>query len=115
MFDGSRQTEATYSEAFAPTVRADSIRLIHLFWVEMSYDIKQYDVPQAFLQSEIVHLIFVYPPRGYAKFPNEILQLRLGLYLWRNSSTSPWTLFMALSRVQPFGPTLCILPTESRF
>jgi hypothetical protein len=31
-------------------------------------------------QSEIDHLIFFYPPRGYAKFPSEILQLRLGLY-----------------------------------
>jgi hypothetical protein len=92
VFDGSRQTEATYSETFAPTVRADSIRLFHLFCVEMGYDIKQYDVPQAFLQSEIDHLIFVYPPRGYAKVPSEILQLRLGLYgakqsaaIWANT------------------------------
>jgi hypothetical protein len=43
VFDDSRQTEATYSETFTPTVRADSIRLFHLFCVEMGYDIEQYE------------------------------------------------------------------------
>jgi hypothetical protein len=46
----------------------------------MDYDIRQYDVPQAFLQSPMDHLIFVRPPQGYATFPGEILLLRLGLY-----------------------------------
>ena len=92
VFDGSQQSEATYSETYAPTVRSDSIRLFHLYNVEMNYDIKQYDVPQAFLQSEIDHLIFVYPPRGYASRPGEILRLHLGLYgakqsaaIWANT------------------------------
>jgi hypothetical protein len=52
----------------------------------MGYDIKQYDVPQAFLQSENDHLIFIYHTRGYARFPNEILQLRLGLYGTKESA-----------------------------
>ena len=92
VFDGSQQSEATYSETYAPTVRSDSIRLFHLYNVEMNYDIKQYDVPQAFLQSEIDHLIFVYPPRGYASRPGELLRLHLGLYgakqsaaIWANT------------------------------
>ena len=80
VFNGSRQTPATYSDTFAPTVRAASIRLFHLYCVEMDYDIRQYDVPQAFLQSPMDHLIFVRPPQGYATFPGEILLLRLGLY-----------------------------------
>jgi hypothetical protein len=37
--------------------------------------------PQALLQSPMNHLIFVYPPQGYyARFPGEILLLKLGLY-----------------------------------
>jgi hypothetical protein len=80
VFNGSRQTPATYSDTFAPTVRAASIRLFHLYCVEMGYDIRQYDVPQAFLQSPMDHLIFVRPPQGYAAYPGEILLLRLGLY-----------------------------------
>ena len=54
--------------------------LLLLYCVEMDYDIRQYDVPQAFLQSPMDHLIFVRPLRGYATFPGEILLLRLGLY-----------------------------------
>jgi hypothetical protein len=80
VFNGSWQTPATYSDTFAPTVRAASIRLFHLYCVEMGYDIRQYDVPQAFLQSPMDHLIFVCPPQWYATYPGEISLLKLGLY-----------------------------------
>ncbi len=51
------------------TVRAASIRLFYLYCVEIGYDIRQYDVPQAFLQSPMDDLIFVRPPQGYASYP----------------------------------------------
>ncbi len=48
VFDGSRQSATTYSITYAPTVRAESVRLFHLYAVEYSWPIQQYDVPQAF-------------------------------------------------------------------
>ncbi len=62
VFDGSRQGESTYSETYAPTVRAESVRLFHIVCVERGYCIGQYDVPQAFLKADINHDIFAYPP-----------------------------------------------------
>jgi hypothetical protein len=52
----------------------------------MGWPIRQYDVPQAFLQSAVDHDIFVYPPRGNVEFPGQILKLRLALYGAKQSS-----------------------------
>ena len=61
VFDGSRQSPTTYSVTYAPTVRAESVRLFHLYAVEYGWHIQQYDVPQAFLRSDADCTIFVYP------------------------------------------------------
>jgi hypothetical protein len=45
VFDGSRQSPGTYDETFAPTARPESVRLFHLYCVEHSHAIGQYDVP----------------------------------------------------------------------
>jgi hypothetical protein len=37
VFNGAKQSPTTYTEASAPTVRAESVRLFHLFAVEYSY------------------------------------------------------------------------------
>ena len=37
-------------------------------------------MPQAFLKSKIDCDIFVYPPRNFAEFPNQLLKLKLSLY-----------------------------------
>jgi hypothetical protein len=86
VFDGSRQSPSTYDNTYSPTVRAESIRLFHVYAVEMDWEIRQYDVPQAFLQSPIDHTIFVNPPRNHAEFPGQILKLRLALYGAKQSS-----------------------------
>jgi hypothetical protein len=80
VFDGSRQAESTYKETYAPTVRAESVRLFHIFCVEEGLHIGQYDVPQAFLKADIDHDIFVYPPRGQSDFDGQLLKLRRALY-----------------------------------
>ncbi len=80
VFDGSKQSPSTYDDTYSPTVRPESIRLFHVFSVEMGWDIRQYDVPQAFLQSPVDHVIFVHPPRTNVEFPGQILKLRLALY-----------------------------------
>ena len=80
VFDGSRQGESTYKETYAPTVRAESVRLFHIFCVEEGLHIGQYDVPQAFLKADIDHDIFVYPPRGQSEFDGQLLKLRRALY-----------------------------------
>jgi hypothetical protein len=80
VFDGSRQNPDTYTETYAPTARGESVRLFHIYAVEERWVIAQYDVPQAFLKSEIDCDIFVYPPRNFAEFPNQLLKLKLSLY-----------------------------------
>ncbi len=80
MFDGSRQSPTTYSVTYAPTVRAESVRLFHLYAVEYGWDIQQFDVPQAFLRSEADCTIFVYPPKGQSDFPGQLLKLSIMLY-----------------------------------
>jgi hypothetical protein len=52
----------------------------------MGWDIRQYDVPQAFLRSPVDHDIFIYPPRGNVEFPGQILKLRFALYGAKQSS-----------------------------
>ncbi len=91
VFDGSRQNPDTYTETYAPTARGESVRLFHIYAVEERWEIAQYDVPQAFLKSKIDCDIFVYPPRNFAEFPNQLLKLKLSLYgakqsaaLWNN-------------------------------
>jgi hypothetical protein len=91
VFDGSRQSPNTYNITYAPTVRAESVRLFHLYAVEYGWHIQQYDVPQAFLRSDADCTIFVYPPKGQSDFPGQILKLSKMLYgskqaaaLWYN-------------------------------
>jgi hypothetical protein len=91
VFDGSKQSPATYSVTYAPTVRAESVRLFHIYAIEYSWAIQQYDVPQAFLRSDADCDIFAYPPNGFAEFPGQLLKLNKMLYgskqaaaLWYN-------------------------------
>ena len=86
VFDGSRQGESTYKETYAPTVRAESVRLFHIFCVEEGLQIGQYDVPQAFLKADIDHDIFVYPPKGQSEFGGQLLKLRRALYGGKQSA-----------------------------
>jgi hypothetical protein len=86
VFDGSRQSPNTYDDTYSPTVRPESIRLFHIYAVEMGWEIRQYDVPQAFLQSPVDHDIFVYPPRANVEFSGQLLKLRLALYGAKQSS-----------------------------
>jgi hypothetical protein len=91
VFDGSRQSEATYNQTYAPTVRPESVRLFHIYCVEYSWTIEQYDVPQAFLPSEADCDIFCAPSQGFSEFPGQLLKLSKMLYgskqaadLWYN-------------------------------
>jgi hypothetical protein len=86
VFDGSRQGESTYTETYAPTVRAESVRLFHIYCVEEGLHIGQYDVPQAFLKAEIDNDIFVYPPKGQGEFDGQLLKLRRALYGGKQSA-----------------------------
>jgi hypothetical protein len=80
VFNGARQSPNTYTETYAPTVRAESVRLFHVYAVEYGFTINQFDVPQAFLRSDADCDIFVYPPRGDIEFPGQILKLSKMLY-----------------------------------
>jgi hypothetical protein len=86
VFDGSRQSASTYKETYALTVRAEFVRLFHIFCVEEGLYIGQYDVPQAFLKADIDHDIFVHPPKGQGDFPGQIFKLRKALYGGKQSA-----------------------------
>jgi hypothetical protein len=80
VFDGSRQNPETCTDTYAPTARGESVRLFHVFAVEEGWTIAQFDVPQAFLKSEIDCVLFVYPPSNFCEFQGQLLKLRLSLY-----------------------------------
>ena len=86
VFDGSRQSPDTYSETYAPTARQESVRLFHVVAVEESYDIGQYDVPQAFLKAFMDHVIFAYPPKGQAAYDGQLLKVKRALYGGKQSA-----------------------------
>ena len=86
VFDGSRQSPDTYDETFAPTARPESVRLFHLYCVEHSHAIGQYDVPQAFLQADAEGDIFFYPPPGCSDFQGQIYKCKLNLYGTKNAA-----------------------------
>jgi hypothetical protein len=86
VFDGSRQSEDTYDETYAPAARQESVRLFHVVCVEESFGLGQYDVPQAFLKAFIDFDIFVHPPRGQAEFDGQLLKLRRALYGGKQSA-----------------------------
>jgi hypothetical protein len=86
VFDGSRQSPATYNETYAPAARQESVRLFHIVLVEESYCLGQYDVPQAFLLAPIDTDIFVYPPKGQSEYPGQILKLKKALYGGKQSA-----------------------------
>jgi hypothetical protein len=64
VFDGSRQNPETYTDTYAPTTRGESVRLFHVYAVQESWEIAQFDVPQAFLKSPIDCILFV-PAQGF--------------------------------------------------
>ncbi len=71
----------------------------------MGYDIRQYDVSQAFLQSPIDYVIFVNPSRNFAEFPGQVLKLRLALYGAKQSSALFYKLLHAFLLTLGFQPS----------
>jgi hypothetical protein len=69
VFNGAKQSPNTYTNTYAPTVRAESVRLFPIYSVKYGFHINQFDVPQTFLRSDADFDIFVYPPRGNVKIP----------------------------------------------
>ncbi len=95
VFDGSRQSPATYKETYAPAARQESVRLFHIVLVEEGYFLGQYDVPQAFLLAPIDNDIIVYPPAGQSEYPGQILKLQKALYGGKQSAYLWFTMINA--------------------
>ncbi len=105
VFDGSKQNPETYTETYAPTARGESVRLFHIYAVEQIWIIAQFDVPQAFLKSEIDCVLFVYPPNNFAEFPGQLLKLRLSLYGAKQSAALWNKLIDGFLRELGFSPS----------
>jgi hypothetical protein len=102
VFNGARQSPNTYTDTYAPTVRAESVRLFHVYAVEYGFAIDQYDVPQAFLRSDADCDIFVYPPKGDVEFPGQILKLSKMLYGSKQATALWYTLLDAFLKTLGF-------------
>jgi hypothetical protein len=105
VFDGSRQNPETYTDTYAPTARGESVRLFHVYAVEESWEIAQFDLPQAFLKSPIDCILFVYPPKGFEEFPGQLLRLRLSLYGAKQSAALWNRMIDTFLRKMGFSPS----------
>ena len=113
VFNGSQQGESTFEETFAPTVRPESVRLFHAYCIEYDYAIRQFDVPQAFLQSEVEHDIFFYPPRGFAEFPGQIFKCLRNLYGTKEAARLWFKAFAAFLLEIGFESTSIFMPATT--
>ncbi len=85
--------------------KRESVRLFHVYAVEESWTIAQFDVPQAFLKSAIDCDLFVYPPKGFIEFPGQLLKLRLSLYGAKQSAALWNQMIDAFLRGLGFSPS----------
>jgi len=78
---GYEQREGVeYSETFAATARMDTIRMILSIAAEQRLTLSQFDILQAFLESDLDgEVLYVHPPPGYGR-PGEVWKLHRGLY-----------------------------------
>jgi len=77
-----QQAGVDFLETYAPVIRGESIKLIFALASKSKLKIHSIDVTTAFLNGEILELIFVKQPPGYEdkKRPNHVCKLNRSLY-----------------------------------
>jgi hypothetical protein len=54
-----------YNEGLAPTGKHSTVRTVMAFALEQDYELRQADVPQAFLKGELEETIYMHKSPGY--------------------------------------------------
>lgn len=76
----SQQHGVDYTETFAPTVRMDTLRMFLAMVAKEDLECRQYDIKNAFTESQLKEQIFLAPPQGYAVKKGHVLRALRSLY-----------------------------------
>lgn len=76
----SQRIGVDYNETFAPTVRAESLRMFLAMVAKEDLEFHQYDVKNAFTESHLKEQIFLAPPEGYKVRKGYVLKALRSLY-----------------------------------
>jgi len=88
---GFHQREGVdFSETFSPVIKHATIRLVISIAVTYKWPIKQLDVQNAFLHSDLHENVFMLQPQGYVhpQYPNYVCKLHKSLYGLRQTPRS---------------------------
>ncbi|KAL1193519.1 Retrovirus-related Pol polyprotein from transposon RE2 [Cardamine amara subsp. amara] len=69
-----------YTETFAPVAKLHSVRILLSIAVNLSWDLWQMDVKNAFLQGELEEEVYMASPPGYDHEAGEVCRLRKAIY-----------------------------------
>ncbi|KAI0994587.1 hypothetical protein K3495_g13594 [Podosphaera aphanis] len=76
----SQQLGVDYTETFAPTVRAESLRMFLAMMAKENLECVQYDIKNAFTESHLKEQIFLAPPEGFKVKKGHVLRALRSLY-----------------------------------
>ncbi|KAL1205730.1 Retrovirus-related Pol polyprotein from transposon RE2 [Cardamine amara subsp. amara] len=69
-----------YTETFAPVAKLHSVRILLSIAVNLSWDLWQMDVKNAFLQGELEEEVYMASPPGYGHEAGKVCRLRKAIY-----------------------------------
>lgn len=75
-----------YEETFAPTLRADSLRILLALMALENMEAEQVDVNNAFTESDLNEVIYMHPPKGMKLKNGRVLRLLKSLYGLKQSA-----------------------------
>ena len=81
-----QRADIDFEELYAPTVAASSVRLLSAFACEQDLSLRQFDIEQAFVQSELEENVFMRLPQGCGNLSGKVIRLRRSLYGLRQAS-----------------------------
>jgi hypothetical protein len=69
-----------FSEIYAPVARLSTIRMLISFVLQKNWQIRQLDVPVAFLNGTLKQETYIKPPEGISVQRGNVLKLHKALY-----------------------------------
>lgn len=95
----SQQQGVDYTETFAPTVRADTLRMFLALVAKENLECMQYDIKNAFTESHLKENIYLAPPEGYNVKKGHALRALRSLYGLKQAGRD-WNLLLRKSLLE---------------